>query len=150
MIFLTSVLLQSYLIINGINDLRKYYAEAIKSSKISNQLIETLSQKQNLTALEIGYLGSTQMIMAKHNLFPWDKYNTFIKGKENLEKAIRLEPNNVELIYLRYLNQTNTPAFLQYHANIVDDRKFLESNLKQLQDEELKTMIKNYLQSKKM
>ncbi|MFN4082403.1 MAG: hypothetical protein ACK4K9_02120 [Bacteroidia bacterium] len=145
MIFLTTVLVQTLLQISGIADLRKHYENAIKSSKTAKELINTLSVKESISPIELGYLGSTQMIMAQHYFLPWDKLSIFTQGKENLEKAISLEPNNAELIYLRYTIQTNTPAFLHYNNNITNDRKMLEKFVLVTKDIELGKLIESYL-----
>lgn len=124
--------------ITGIEDLREKYHHALSNSKTAGSLITYLQTKENPTALEMAYLGSTQMVSAKFFFMPWDKLNTFNAGKENLEKAVNLEPKNPEIIYLRYTIQTNTPAFLNYNNNIVTDRLFLEQNLNRITDNELK------------
>ena len=58
-----------------------------------------------------------------------------------IEEAIKLDPDNLEIKFLRFLNQINAPWFLNYKSNIDDDFKFINSNLDLISDERFKKII---------
>lgn len=127
------------------SDIRKQFFEATNNQKAAKDLLNGLNQKKVLTNLESGYLGSTKMIMAQYYFLPWQKYQSFTEGKSLLESAINKEPKNIELLFLRYMIQTNTPSFLHYSESIASDKAFIENNLNGVRDEDLKQLITQYL-----
>ena len=74
----------------------------------------------------MGYKAMSYFMMSKHVLNPYNKLMYFKKGKLCIDKAIVLDANNVELLYLRYCVQINVPKFLNYHNNISIDKKKIE------------------------
>lgn len=82
--------------------------------------------------------------MAKHVSNPLSKYSYFNKGKKLLSTAVEKEPANVEIRYMRYMSQLNTPSFLGYKSNMEEDKKMIASEFKNLKDEELKEYLKKY------
>jgi hypothetical protein len=78
----------------------------------------------------MGYLGGLQTIWANHVFNPINKLKTFKEGKINIEKAIKLDPDNVELRFIRLSIQKNAPSFLGYNSNINSDKEFIKSNQK--------------------
>jgi len=54
-------------------------------------------------------------------------------------------PSNLEIRYLRYSIQHESPGFLGYNKNMVEDRKMLIDKVSEVQDAELKSMIKSFL-----
>jgi hypothetical protein len=85
--------------------------------------------------------------MAKFYYNPWKKLNSFNSGKIQLEAAIQNEPNNIELIFLRYMIQMNSPLFLHYNNNMASDKKNLLLSINNIKDQDLKFRISNYLKT---
>ncbi len=128
-----------------LQEIRDTYAKAIYNGKVTNQLIQTLENKSALNATEKGYLACAYMVKAKFLLMPWDKLNSFNKGKNLLEETIKAEPNHTENIYLRYTIQKSSPAFLNYNQNLIQDKAFLEQQLPIIKDAALKQLITDFL-----
>lgn len=97
------------------------------------------------TAVAQGYKGIAYMMMARQAWNPVSKWSYFNKGKHTLEKAIKADPSNTELRYLRFSVQTNLPSFLRYSGNIEEDEQFIRTHLQQLADEDLKMRVQAYL-----
>ena len=70
--------------------------------------------------------------MGKSCFSPISKWNTFKKGKGNIEQAIKIEPDNVELRFIRLSIQKNIPSFLGYKSNIDEDIEFIKKNRNQI------------------
>jgi hypothetical protein len=68
--------------------------------------------------------------MAKHAGNPLSKYSNFNKGKKLLENAVKRDPKNLEIRFMRYICQEKTPSFLGYKENLEEDKKFILSEYK--------------------
>ena len=79
-------------------------------------------------ALAIGYLGVIDMLKSKHYKFPTKKYKYFSSGSKQIDAAIALSEQNVELRYLRFIFQTELPSFLGYNDNREEDLDFIVSH----------------------
>lgn len=127
----------------SITEVRNVYEKAIYSQQIAVDLIDKLNASNNNTFL--GYKGAVTMIMAKHVFSPYKKLNYFKNGKEILEQAIIKEPLNIELRFLRFSIQSNSPKFLDYHSNLPSDKSFLLKEVKTINDTDLKQRITKFL-----
>jgi hypothetical protein len=47
-----------------------------------------------------------------------------------LSEAIKKEPKNLEIRFMRYICQEKTPSFLGYKENLEEDKKFILSEYK--------------------
>jgi hypothetical protein len=126
-------------------DLRNQFDKAIHSKSLAEGLRQTLQQKNNLTPTELGYLGATKMLLAKHYYNPFNKLEIFNQGKTDLENAIKKDKNNAELVFLRYSCAKNAPHFLNYYQNIATDKQFLENAVTSMTDSDLKNRIQLFL-----
>lgn len=126
-------------------DLRNQFDKAIYSKSVAESLKQTLQQKNNLTALELGYLGATKMLLAKHYFNPFNKLEIFNEGRTDLDNALKNDKNNAELVFLRYSCAKNAPHFLNYYQNIATDKLFLENAVTSMTDSDLKNRITLFL-----
>ena len=85
------------------------------------------------------------LLISKHSWNPLDKLNFFKQGVLWLESSIENDSCNIELRFLRLTAQINLPSFLNYNNYIDEDRHYLVSNYKYLDDDDLKIRISNYL-----
>ncbi len=125
--------------------LRSLYHNAIESESSAIKLdtyLKTLSSNEPLT---MGYIGATKMLLAKYAILPSQKYSYFTEGRQKIDAAIAASPGNLELIYLRYSIQLNSPSFLGYNKNIKEDRSALINGASSIDDHELKVKIISFL-----
>lgn len=143
--WITSILLLLFLTISydmfaiDVESIRISYERAVKDESLCQKMIATLSQKTD-SAIYLGYLGAFQAIWANHVSSPFAKLSTFKIGKRNIEKSIQIEPNNVELRFIRLSIQLNCPFFLNYRHRIEEDKLFIKNNLNTIASESLKQM----------
>lgn len=78
--------------------------------------------------IKIAYKDAAKMTLANCVGNPWKKYQYFKRGKGELEKAIELEPENIEIRFLRFAVQINLPGILNYN-NTEEDKQFLIESL---------------------
>ncbi len=124
-------------------EVRQLYDKAIYNEDAAQNLITKLANSTNNTL--VGYKGVANMLMAKHVYLPNKKLSYFKTGKAILQNAITVEPNNAELIYLRFVVQCETPGFLKYNTELSSDKLFLINQLKSITEDDLRKRIKEYL-----
>ena len=103
---------------------RKNYEQAAGNKSSCQKLIGGLAA--NIASnVHLAYLGALQTIWAKHVSGPVAKLKTFNKGKQNLEAAVKADPHNVEIRFLRLSVQQHAPSFLDYDDDIKADKAFI-------------------------
>jgi len=99
-------------------------------------------------ALILAYLGAATTTLANCKKFPTSKLSVFFEGKRMLEDAIEMDPENVEIRFIRYTIQTNIPGILNYD-DMESDKKMLMEYLRAKQktstDVDLSQRIIEYL-----
>lgn len=60
---------------------------------------------------------------------PMDKLKYFRKGKQLLDEAVKLQPAQLEIRFLRFATQTKAPSFLGYTGNIDEDKRYILKHL---------------------
>ena len=126
--------------------LRNLYFQAAKNEASAIQLIAVTKNEESNSVIK-AYNGVGKILMAKYYANPYSKLKTFNEGKEILESAIKTDALNPELRFLRLSIQKNIPSFLGYHKNIAQDKSYLIQQLASIKDEQLKSIISNYLKS---
>ncbi|MBL6872838.1 MAG: hypothetical protein ISR00_02685 [Flavobacteriales bacterium] len=122
------------------DELRSLYIYA-SNDEVECQKLLKLTEGSELEEdiIAYSYHGVSKMLNSKFSLNPFFKFSEFNTGKDMLEEAISLEPNNLELRFLRYCVQINTPKFLNYKANLDADSLFISNQLES--NVELKSFI---------
>lgn len=129
----------------GLATVRANYSKVVSDKELCETMIEELAKKKNSSSTHLAYLGALQTIWANHVFNPISKLNTFKEGKKNIEQAIKKEPTNVELRFIRLSVQKNAPSFLGYKSNINEDTEFIKENHHQIGSEILRKNIETLL-----
>lgn len=125
----------------GLDVVRANYNKLVSDKELCEKIIAELTETKNNSATHMAYLGGLQTIWANHVFSPISKLNTFKEGKKNIEQAIKKEPDNVELRFIRLSVQKNAPSFLGYKSNINEDAEFIKENRHQIGSEILQKNI---------
>lgn len=120
---------------------RANYNKLVSDKELCKKMIAELTETKKNSATHLAYLGGLQTIWANHVFSPISKLNTFKEGKKNIEQAIKKEPDNVELRFIRLSVQKNAPSFLGYKSNINEDAEFIKENRHQIGSEILQKNI---------
>ena len=127
-------------------DIRKLFYQATEESESADFLNEMLTE--SLTSKDItlrGYKGISFMLLSKHAYNPYTKISYFTKGSAILDQAIQEDNENIELRFLRYTIQSEAPIFLNYRSELSLDLNFIQTQVNNLKDFDLKNRINNYL-----
>lgn len=142
-IFLTS---QVFGESSSLMQLRFLFKQGANSRVACKQLIVACDEttNQNISTV-LGYKGCANMMLAKYGFNPISKFNAFNYGKSLLEQAIRNDSKNIELIFLRFVIQLNSPSLLNYHDDISADKLAILLALPTIKDHGLSKFIRSYL-----
>lgn len=123
--------------------LRENYGKSISNNELCRTLIEDLKSKKS-NSIYLAYLGGLQAIWANHTINPISKLQTFNKGKNNLEKAVKMMPDDIEIRFIRLSVQRNAPRFLGYYPQIKEDEEFIRKHQQFISEVSLLQLIKSY------
>ena len=104
--------------------MRLNYEKAFDNKELCRSMMESLTLKKD-EPIYLAYLSGLQTLWANHTINPIAKFGTFEKGRMNLEKAVEMDPNNLEIRFIRLSVQKNAPRFLGYYNNIETDEEFI-------------------------
>lgn len=94
--------------------------------------------------ISLAFFALGNFLMAKHSTNPITQYSYFSKGKKALDEAVRKDPKNLEIRFMRFMSQDQAPAALGYRSDLDSDRKFVLSEVKRSSDSYLVRKIKSY------
>lgn len=119
-----------------LDELRQLYEQAADSSSICDKLYKMLDNKETEQyPVLLGYKGAIQAIRAKHSFFPHIKLSRFLEGAAIIDRAIVKDGESLELRFLRFTIQANSPALLNYKGNLNEDKQLLTDGLALVQDD---------------
>lgn len=106
-----------------LNHIRKLYSEAANGIPQANELYDLLTQEDiSGQALLLGYQAAAYALKARSVWNPIDKLMYIKKSQETFKEAIILEEDNIEIRFLRFSIQYNTPAVLGFSQDMVEDK----------------------------
>lgn len=131
-----------------VNEVRLLFNKSATNEESCKKLMSALNQyNETNNSTLAAYKACATMMMANHVVNPLSKLSSFNEGKELLEKCVAADKENTEIRYLRFIIQTNVPAFLGYNISISNDKTFLLNAISGLKDLPLRQMIVSFLKS---
>ncbi|WP_299464805.1 hypothetical protein [uncultured Microscilla sp.] len=119
-----------------LDELRQLYQQAADSSSVCDKLYKMLDNQQTEDyPVLLGYKGAVQAIRAKHSFLPHIKLSRFMDGAAIIDRAIVKDSESIELRFLRFTIQVNSPALLNYKRNISEDKQLLTKGLPLIEDD---------------
>ena len=136
------LLLCSYLSYgNDIEKIREIYFFSDKDENICDSISLLLKNMNSENNLVLAYNGANTLLYCTKTNNVFKKFSYFEQGKYMIEQAIKNEPKNVEIKFLRYINQKNTPWYLNYKKNIKEDYKFIMQNINVINDQKFRNKV---------
>ena len=137
----------NYVFSQDVKQIRELYLTSYNNKSTCDSLssyLNLLDEKDNTID---AYIGANNLLISKFSKNIVKKFKYFEEGKKLIEQSIKNDPKNIEIIFLRYLNQKNSPWFLNYNQNIVEDYDFLIKNLNFISDPYFKNVIEKILKN---
>ncbi len=110
---------------SSIDEIRKSYIKAVEDPSLTERLSSELKKISKPDAITLAYIGSLEALKAKHSWNPYQKLSYMAEFDRIMNEAVRRMPENMEIRFLRYTIQYNTPSFLGYSKNIDEDKKVI-------------------------
>ena len=129
--------------------IRRDFNKGVKDQELCERYLSVLEAQAD-NPLERAYAAAFHMFMAKHTANPIKKMRYFKQGRDRLEKELALEPENVEIRFIRLSIQYHIPKYLGYHDEIQEDKQFLLNNLYKIKDLQTKKLLFDYLKGANM
>src|SRR5690606_36620238 len=108
-----------------LNNVRILFQKAAVDERSCFELIALLEPIDSSDHLLYGYKGANLMISAKYVFNPFRQLSRCNNGKRMLDIALSGGGSDVELRFLRFAIQKNSPSFLGYNQYLEKDRQFL-------------------------
>ena len=137
-----------YFFVNAqdLQEIRTQYPKAFESEEMTEKLEgELIKMNTSSKAILQAYKGAITTLKAKFTRSKKDKKEFFKEGVALIENAVKADPENIEIRYLRLSVQENSPRFLGYHKNIEADKEFILKNYANTSSKELKDVIKDFV-----
>lgn len=144
LIFFTTILILLFKL--NLSEVRLLYKEADSSKEntmILHKKLEPVSKNDNKVL--VAYKGAVLAMTAKYEKGSKHRMEVFKNGISFVEYAIEVEPQDLEIRFVRLSLQQNSPKFLKYNKHLDEDKKFVLSNYNHIQSSELKNYIKDYI-----
>jgi len=103
---------------------------AIESSSVTDSLYRMLKSRGSENPLIIGYIGTLEALKAKHSWNPYNKIRYVALSQKTMKIAVNRDPNNLEILFMRFSIQHYTPSFLGFSKDLEEDRKAIVRQFK--------------------
>ena len=115
---------------DDLNKIRKSYLNAsLNEDSCKNFMLNLKKVKIEESPLLEAYKISAELINIKYLKNPFKKFYLFNHYSKKLNLIINENPSQIEIRFLRYLIQLNSPDFLFYNKNIEEDYNFINKNI---------------------
>ena len=116
----------------SISEVRALYGKGVDDAGAAKKLMQLLSPLTSADPLLFAYKGGAEALEAKHAWNPYTKLNYLSKSMSTLDQAIKVDPENAEIRFIRFSIQYHIPQFLGYSKNLDEDAHMIAENFFQL------------------
>src|SRR5688572_14231301 len=110
--------------------LRQLFYEARENEDKADLLFEKVGNYSGQEGILISYKAGAYALKAKYGANPLNKLKYVKKSQEYFSEAVQREPQNLEIRFMRYAVESQTPEFLGYSEHVKDDKNMLLDGLK--------------------
>lgn len=117
-----------------LNELRLTYYKAVEEEDSIPELEEFIAKNYTAIseinkALAFAYTAGIDAVKSKHAFWPLTKLNYLEKSLETLASAVKIEPDNLEVRFMRFSILHYVPGFLGYSNERNEDAKVIYKEL---------------------
>lgn len=107
----------------NLDEVRKLFSEAPENQSKTSQLYQLLKSEIGESPILLAYRAASEALEAKHSWNVLTKWTNIDKAMNLFQKAVNNAPENIEIRFLRYSIQINTPFILGYSQNMAEDKQ---------------------------
>ncbi len=106
----------------NLEHIRSRYQEAVEDRDEAKALWRKLSRYRGNDAAIMAYKAAVRVLMAKFATLPLTKLSYLKEAMSIFRQAVRLDPANIEVRFLRFSIQHNLPAYLNESRDMPEDK----------------------------
>jgi hypothetical protein len=104
--------------------------KALHDFEFAPGVYEKFEAVENPSAKLLAYKGALEAIMTRTTWNVFKKIGYLNKSQESFQEAYALEPNNVEVRFMRLSVEHSIPSYLGYSIHMVEDKNFVVKHVK--------------------
>ncbi|MXV16042.1 hypothetical protein [Hufsiella ginkgonis] len=108
-----------------IKQVREEFYVAVNNPAAADKFYDKLNGLKPAEPVLMAYYGSAQALKARYAWNPYKKLSYLKQGSKTLSAAVKANPDNFEIRFLRFSLQHFVPAFLGYSKELEEDRRQL-------------------------
>ncbi|MEL6251899.1 MAG: hypothetical protein AAFR87_07805 [Bacteroidota bacterium] len=134
---------------------RQLYKEATADLEELEDLWENVKDYQKDAGVLFAYKAAAKALQAKDSWIPHKKWSYIKEAMAMFREAIETEPENIEMRFLRFTVQHNTPEFLDLSEELEEDIECIRAQIHRfaefkLQDAHISFMLEFLEESKRI
>ncbi len=115
-----------------INEVRSSFYEGVMDTQKAAELDTQLSNVKDSSALFLAYKGATKALLAREGKNVLQRYVFIQESRKLISKAVEMEPNNVEIRFLRFSIQHHLPGLLGMSKELTEDKEFIVDSARRM------------------
>ena len=128
-----------------LDSVRMGFYNAVQDNKQAEPLLQQIKKVKPKSALITVYSGATCAIMAKNKWNPFSAVKLLKKSNDEMNKAVKQSPTNLEVRFIRFAVQKNIPHYLGFSENIEEDKTYLIKHINSFYNPKLSKEIRDYI-----
>jgi hypothetical protein len=129
----------------NLNEIRNDFQKLANDSLSCSELDKKLSQFPAGDIMAMCYKGAVSASIANFIKDKKQKLSKFNSGKKMIDQAVAADSNNIELRFIRFVIQEESPKILGYNKQINSDKNFILKNYASIKDASIKKMMTPFL-----
>lgn len=118
----------------AISSIRSSYRQAVTKRSAANNIDQLLASHSHCdVGIVHAYRASAKALLANYSLNPMTKLDLLKQADQIFLKAIRLDPTNPEIRFLRFAIHSKMPAFLRNKDLLQQDKQVLLTHIHQFE-----------------
>lgn len=115
---------------NPIDELRQEYMKALHNCELAPEVYRMFLEVEKPSAQIMAYKGALEAIMTRTTWNVFKKMAYLRKSEKSFDEAVKMDPNSVEIRFMRMAVQYEIPAYLGFSEDLERDKKFVIKNIK--------------------
>ncbi|KAA9325621.1 hypothetical protein [Adhaeribacter soli] len=112
-----------------VSELRQFYHQATKEAAAGEAFYKHMAQYDGREPVILGFKAASEAVMAKYAWSPYAKLKHLKNSAAIFDQAVKLDPDNAEIRFLRYTVEYYVPRYLNLSNNVEEDRRIILNSL---------------------
>lgn len=130
------------------NELRNEYFYASFGSDLIEAYNEKIESIEKRTPIIIAYDAATKAVMTRTTWNWFRKLEYLNESRALFIEAVKKDPNNVEIRFLRFTVEDRIPSYLGYSDHMEDDKDIILKYLENYDSKSINPEISNFLKDR--